>query len=102
MNAQHVSLEVVAPCSFYCNHYDKKDFFAQMSQSLNKFAHSKINGLTVSLGALAFPGGFPAEFEQRFENGAAVKQKYDAEQLTSDGRKGCDAFNKLTHLWPEG
>lgn len=93
MNAQQVSLEVVSPCSFYCNHYDKKDFFAQMSQSLNKFANSKINGLTMSLDALAFPGGFPQSSSRYSRTGplSSRNTKYDIDQLTSDGRKVCDA-----------
>ena len=99
MDARHVSLEVVAPRGFY-NGYNEKDRFAQMSKSLNEFASSKINGLTMSLDALAFPESFPAEFEQIFENGADVKRNCNVTPLTPEGQAVRDAFTNLTPVWP--
>lgn len=94
MNARHVSLEVIAPCSFYINHHDKNDFFAQMSKSLNKFASSKINGLTMSLDALAFPAGFQIPFK----NGKEVEDEGKCD--TDKGRAIFKAFNNLAQVWP--
>ena len=100
MDARHVSLEVVAPHSFYCDHHDKKDFFVRMNQFLNQFAGSKINGLSMSLNALAFPDDFPDKFDQMFKDGDDVKTKCNTDQLTPGCKAGRDAFNNLTQLWP--
>ena len=96
MDASRVILEVVAPHSFYCNHHDKKDFFTQINTSLDEFAASKINGLSMSLDAFAFPEGFRIPFE----NGSEVKEKCDNSQLTEEGRLVRDAFDNLTQVWP--
>ena len=95
MDARHVSLEVVAPRLFY-NGYNEKGRFAQMSKTLNEFASSKINGLSMSLNALAFP----EKFTIPFKNGADVKNNCDTRQLTPEGKAVRDAFNNLTQLWP--
>ena len=100
MDVRRLSLEVVAPRQFYARH-DKKDFFAQMCKSLNEFASSKINGLSMSLDALAFAKDFPAEFERMFENGDDVKQNCDTQQLTSEGQTVRDAFTNLVQVWPQ-
>ena len=95
MNASHVSLEVVAPRRFY-NGYNEKDRFSRMSKDLNGFAGSKINGLSMSLNALAFPD----EFQIPFADGAEVTQQCDTARLTLKGRKVRDAFNNLVPVWP--
>ena len=97
---RHVSLEVVAPRSFYCDHHDKKDFFVRMNKSLNQFAGSKINALSMSLNALAFPDDFPDKFDQMFKDGNDVETKCNTDQLTDEGQAVHDAFNNLTPAWP--
>ena len=102
MNALHVSLEVVAPKPFYIEYFkghryhNLQNIFEQMSKSLDKFAGSKIHGLSMSLDALAFP----ADFQMPFGNGKQVKDRCDTHRLTAEGRKIRDAFNKLTPVWP--
>lgn len=93
MDARHVSLEVVAPRGFY-NGYNEKDRFAQMSKSLNEFASSKINGLTMSLDAFAFPDGFQIPFK----DGADVKNKCKTQ--TAESQAVLEAFCNLTPVWP--
>ena len=61
MNVRHVSLEVAAPRHFY-HSYDERVRIARMSQTLDEFAGSKINGLSMSLDALALPEGFRMPF----------------------------------------
>ena len=99
MNARHVSLEVIAPRHFY-HGYDERARIARMIQTLNEFASSKINGLSMSLKVLAFREAFPAEFEQMFENGDDVKKNCDTPHLTAEGKVVRDAFNNLTQVWP--
>ena len=97
MDATDVSLEIVAPRSFYCDHHDKKDFFAQTSNSLDQFTAFKTGGsFSMSLKALAFPD----RFQIPFVDGGEVKQKCDALSLTPEGKEIRDAFNNLTQLWP--
>ena len=96
MNARHVSLEVIAPPHFY-HGYDERARIARMSQTLDEFAGSKINGLSMSLKALAFPEEFKVP---PFGNGEEVKNKCDSRQLTAEGRKVRDAFDKLAPVWP--
>ena len=102
MNACHVSLEVVVPPLFYDEYFKYhdylilKDIFERMSKSLNKFAGSKINGLSMSLDALAFPEGFRIPFA----NGKQVKEKCDTHRLTDEGQEIRDAFHELAPVWP--
>ncbi len=95
MNASHISLEVVAPLSFCQN------LIAQITKPHggfidNGFVDSKINGLSMSLNALAFPD----EFQIPFADGAEVTQQCDTARLTLKGRKVRDAFNNLVPVWP--
>ena len=94
MDARHVSLEVLAPRQFYAR-YDKKNFFAQMSKSVNRFASSKTNGLLMSLEALAFTEGFQIPFKD-------MKEVEDEEKCDTDkGQQVLNAFNKLEPVWPQ-
>lgn len=94
MDARHLSLEVVAPRQFYAR-CDKKSFFAQMSKSVNRFASSKTNGLSMSLEALAFPDGFQIPFKD-------MKEVEDEEKCDTDkGQQVLNAFNKLEPVWPQ-
>ena len=95
MDVRHVSLEVAAPRHFY-HGYDERSRIARVSQGLNKFAGSKINGLSMSLDALAFPEGF----RMPFANGKEVKEKCDTHRLTEEGREIRNAFNELVPVWP--
>ncbi len=95
MNVCHVALEVAAPWSFYSG-YDERPRIARMRKSLDKFAGSKIHGLSMSLDALAFP----ADFQMPFGNGKQVKDRCDTHRLTAEGRQIRDAFNGLTPVWP--
>ena len=94
MDARHVSLEVVAPRRFY-NYHNEKDRFDRISKDLNEFASSKINGLSMSLDALAFPEGF----EIPFKDGDDVRKKCFNHQLPPEGQAVRDAFNNLTPVW---
>ena len=96
MDARHVSLEVVAPRRFY-NYHNEKDRFDRISKDLNEFASSKINGLSMSLDALAFPAGF----EIPFKDGDDVRKKCFTHQLTPKGRAVRDAFTNLARVWPQ-
>ena len=93
LNARHVSLEIIAPRHFY-HGYDERARIARMSQTLDEFAGSKINGLSMSLNALAFPD----EFQMPFKNGGEVMAKCTS--LTPEGRAVRDAFNNLAPVWP--
>ena len=95
MNVRHVSLEVVAPLRFY-NGCNERDSFERISKTLDQFAGSKINGLSMSLNARAFPDGFQIPFA----NGKEVKDKCDTDPLSAEGKAVHDAFNNLTPVWP--
>ncbi len=96
MEARHVSLEVAAPAFYYQDHHDLAGALARMRKFLDEFdAGSRINGLTMSLDALAFPEYFS---ELPFGNGEEVKQKCDTQHLTAEGRIICDAFKNLTSI----
>lgn len=97
MDAHHVNLEVVAPLRFYDGYYERNRY-ARVSKSLQEFASLKTDGaLSMSLRALAFP----KEFEEvPFQNGQEVKEKCFTEELTIEGRMVCDAFERLTPVWP--
>ena len=89
MDVSNISLEVVAPSSFYEN-YNEKDLFARVGESLDQFAMSKTGGeLSMSLNALKFP----EEFDQvPFKNGQEVIDKCFTDELTAEGRRVRDAF----------
>ena len=96
MEARHVSLEVAAPAFYFQDHHDLAGALARMRKFLDEFdAGSRINGLTMSLDALAFSGDFK---EIPFENGEEVRQKCDIQRLTAEGRIVRDAFNSLTSV----
>ena len=96
MHVRHVALEVVAPLSFFAGH-DLRDFFARMSKSLKEFAVSQTGGaLSMSLYALAFPKEFN---HVPFKDGKSVKKKCRTDELTAEGRKVRDAFDRLTPVW---
>ena len=101
MNALHVSLEVVAPQSFYIDYvrhhgyHNLQNIFEQMSKSLDKFCGSKIVGLSMSLDALAFSEDFKWI---PFKTGEDVRRKCNTYKLTEDGRKIRDEFEKLQKL----
>ena len=95
MDVWHVSLEVVAPHSFYQN------LKAQITKPHGAFIHngfvnSQISGLTMSLKALAFPD----KFQIPFTNGGEVKSKCATAQLSPEGQAVRDAFDDLTQVWP--
>ena len=96
MKARHISLEVAAPVSYYQGFHNLSRAIARMRQSLNAFdVDSRVNGLTMSLNALAFPRGFESP---PFMSGEEVKQKCGTERLTVEGRMVRDAFNKLSSV----
>ncbi len=96
MKARHVSLEVVATTSFFRGCHDLARAVVRMRDFLDEFdVGSRINGLTMSLGALAFPKGFD---NLSLTNGEEVKQKCDTERLTAEGRMVRDAFNGLASV----
>lgn len=94
MKARHVSLEVAAPRRFYYG-YDERECIARMRKSLDEFAGSKINGLSMSLDALAFP----EEFTRPFTDGADVQKKCDTHRQTDEVLRVRDAFNNLAPVW---
>ncbi len=97
MKAKHVSLEVAAPACFYQNSHDLEDTLTRICEFLDKFdVGSRIDGLTMSLDALAFP----EDFKLPFKNGEEVKQKCNpySERLTAEGRIVRDAFNGLSSV----
>ena len=95
MRPRHVSLEVVAPDSYYAQH-DQQQLIAQISQSLHDFASTKTGGrLSMSLDALAFSEWFRIPFA----NGKEVKAECSSNNLTSAGQKVCDAFKALRPVW---
>ena len=96
MKAKHVSLEVAAPARYYQGCQDLTGTIARMRQFLEKFdVGSRINGLTISLSALAFPENFN---DLPFKNGEDVRQKCDTDRLTNESRKIRDAFNGLVSV----
>ena len=95
-NVHYISLEVVAPHRYYLG-FDERDHIAQINTSLDEFAASKINGLSMSLDVLAFPEDFD---KVPFCNGEQVKEKCNNPQLTEEGRSILDAFNNLVQVWP--
>ena len=97
MKARHVSLEVAAPARYYQGCQDLAGTIARMRQSLDKFdVGSRIDGLTMSLNALAFPADFN---ELPFKNGEEVRLKCDTDYLTREGKIIRDAFNGLTPVF---
>lgn len=97
MKARHVSLEVAAPASYYQSCHDLPRVVARMRKFLDQFdVGSRINGLTMSLDALAFPREFNS---LPFTSGEEVKQKCDTESLTTEGRMVRDAFNGLASVF---
>ena len=96
MNARHVALEVAAPRHFYAG-FDEMSRLARMRQSLDEFAAAGIDGLSMSLDALAFPEGFRLPFR----NGRDVKQQCGTHRLTAESEYIRDAFANLTPVWPE-
>ena len=96
MDAQHVSLEVAAPARYYQGCQDLAGTIARMRQFLEKFdVGSRVDGLTMSLNALAFPADFN---ELPFKNGEEVKLKCDTNYLTREGKIIRDAFNGLVSV----
>ena len=95
MRPRHVSLEVVAPDSYYAQH-DQQQLISQISQSLHDFASSKTGGkLSMSVDALAFSEWFRIPFV----NGKEVKAECSSSSLTSAGQKVRDAFKALRPVW---
>ena len=93
MDARHVSLEIAAPAHYYYG-CDLMETLGRMRGSLKAFmAGSRIDGLTMSLDALAFPEDF---YQIPFKNGEEMKQKCDTAQVTPGGGKIRDAFAGLT------
>lgn len=99
MKARHVSLEVAAPASYYQGCHDLPRAVARMRYFLDEFdVGSKIDGLTMSLNALAFPADFD---ELPFKNGEEVRLKCDTDRLTNEGRIIQDVFNGLVPVLQE-
>ena len=96
MRPHHVSLEVVAPDSYYAQH-DQQQLITQISQSLHDFASTKTGGkLSMSLDALAFSEWFRIPFA----NGKEAKVECSSSNLTSAGQKVRDAFEALSRpVW---
>ena len=94
MEAVHVSLEVVAPRCFYAGH-DEAARVVRMQAHLDKFCRSRMDGASMSVRALAFPGKLPT-----LENGQAVKTLFGGGSLTDEGKRLREAFHGLEPVWP--
>lgn len=92
MDACHISLEVVAPARYY-QRGDFADALDRMQNHLDAFdIGSRIDGLKMSLDALAFP----KDFDQiPFADGAETKRECDTTVLTPKGKRVRDAFEGL-------
>lgn len=98
MNARDVALQVAAPARYYTDP-DLRGCLSQAREHLRRFdVGSKIEGLSMSLDALAFPDWFD---ELPFADGAEVRAECDTAELTETGRKIRDAFYGLASVHPE-
>lgn len=98
MNARDVSLQVAAPARYYTDP-DLRGCLSRAREHLRRFdIGSRIEGLSMSLDALAFPDRFD---KLPFANGAEVHEKCDTAELTETGRKICEAFDGLAPVHPE-
>lgn len=93
MEAGHVSLEVIAPRRFYSGH-DEADRVVRMQAYIDKFCRSRMDRVSMSVSALAFPGNLPT-----LENGREVKKLFGAGDLTDAGKRLREAFHDLTPVW---
>ena len=93
MEAGHVSLEVVAPRRFYSGH-DEAARVVRMQAYIDKFCRSRMDEVSMSVSALAFPGNLPT-----LENGRAVKTLFGGGDLTDAGKRLREAFHGLAPVW---
>lgn len=99
MDACHVSLEVAAPACYY----HRGDFaytLDRMRNHLDAFdIGSRIDGIEMSLDALAFPKDFD---QVPFADGAETEQECNTTSLTLKGKNVRDAFEGLKPVKVDG
>lgn len=99
MDACHVSLEVAAPACYY-HRGDFADTLKLMRNHLDAFdIGSRIDGLGMSLDALAFPKDFD---QVPFADGAETEQECNTTSLTPKGENVRDAFEGLKPVKVDG
>ena len=97
-DVRHVSLQVAAPARYYTDP-DLRGGLSRAREHLRRFdVGSKIEGLSLSLDALAFPDWFD---KLPFANGGQVHAECGGTELTETGRKIRDAFYGLASVHPE-
>ena len=98
MNARDVSLQVAAPARYYTDP-DLRGCLSRAREHLRRFdVGSRIEGLSMSLDALAFPDWFKSP---PFTDGKEVRAECDTAELTEAGRKIHEAFDGLAPVHPE-
>ena len=99
MDACHVSLEVAAPARYY-RRGGFADALDRMRNHLDAFdIGSRIDGLEMSLDALAFPKDFD---QVPFADGAETEQECNTTSLTPKGKNVRDAFESLKPVKVDG
>ena len=98
MDACDISLQVAAPADYYTDP-NLRYCLSRARENLARFdIGSRIDGLSMSLDALAFPEWFD---RLPFSNGEEVRAKCGTAEITEAGRKVHDAFNGLAPVFPE-